>query len=461
MNPNIFREYDIRGIVVDDLPSDVVRNLGRAVGTYVVRRGAKTCALGRDCRLTSARLADDLAAGLAAAGLEVVDVGQVPTPLLYFAVHHFRLDAGAMVTGSHNPPEYNGFKVQLGTSSLYGGQILALRELMERNDFEQGTGSRRAVDAVTPYIEYVKGNIRLPRAGVRVVVDAGNGVAGAVAVPLMKALGIRPIELYCDPDGSFPNHHPDPTVLENLEDLIARVRAEGANLGIAYDGDGDRLGAVDEAGRVVFGDKLLLLLARAVLAAVPGAAIIGEVKCSQTLFDDVTRRGGRAILWRTGHSLIKAKMKEEGALLAGEMSGHLFFAHRYLGYDDAIYASLRLLEIVSAAGKPLSALLADVPRTVTTPEIRVDCPDDIKFDVVRRVQEAYRRRTDVKLVDIDGARVHFPGGWGLVRASNTQPVLVLRFEADNDRNLATIRRDLEREIDRAKKAGEQPKAEEP
>jgi phosphomannomutase/phosphoglucomutase len=242
----------------------------------------------------------------------------------------------------------------------------------------------------------------------------------------------------------------------NLEDLIARVRAEGANLGIAYDGDGDRLGAVDEAGRIVFGDKLLLLLARAVLAAVPGAAIIGEVKCSQTLFDDVTRRGGRAILWRTGHSLIKAKMKEEGALLAGEMSGHLFFAHRYLGYDDAIYASLRLLEIVSAAGKPLSALLADVPRTVTTPEIRVDCPDDIKFEVVKRVQEAYRRRTDVRLVDIDGARVHFPGGWGLVRASNTQPVLVLRFEADNDRNLATIRRDIEREIERARKAGERP-----
>jgi phosphomannomutase/phosphoglucomutase len=269
----------------------------------------------------------------------------------------------------------------------------------------------------------------------------------------MKALGLKPIGLYCDPDGSFPNHHPDPTVPHNLEDLIARVRAEGAELGIAYDGDGDRLGAVDEAGRIVWGDKLLLLLARAVLAAVPGAAIIGEVKCSQTLFDDIAKRKGRAIMSRTGHSLIKAKMKEEGALLAGEMSGHLFFAHRYLGYDDAIYASLRLLEVLAATSKPFSTLLADVPRTVTTPEIRVDCPDELKFDVVRRVQAAYRKRPEVKLVDIDGARVHFQTGWGLVRASNTQPVLVLRFEADVERNLQLIRRDMEREIERAKQGG--------
>ena len=453
MNPSIFREYDIRGVVEDDLPPEAVRTLGRAFGTQAVRAGAKTCALGRDCRLTSPRLADEFAEGLVACGLEVIDVGQVPTPLLYFSVQHFKADAGAMVTGSHNPPEYNGFKVQLGTSSLHGEGIQALRVLAESGDFASGAGSRRAADAVAPYLEYVQRNIRLARTGVRVVVDAGNGVAGAVAVPLMKAMGLMPIALYCDPDGSFPNHHPDPTVPRNLEDLIARVKAEGAALGVAYDGDGDRLGAVDEAGRIVWGDKLLLLLARAVLAAVPGAAIIGEVKCSQTLFDDIARRGGRPILWRTGHSLIKAKMKEEGALLAGEMSGHLFFAHRYLGYDDAIYASLRLLEIVAAANRPFSALLSDVPRTVTTPEIRVDCPDDVKFDVVRRVQDACRGRKDVRLIEIDGARLHFPGGWGLVRASNTQPVLVLRFEADNDRTLAGIRRDVEREIDRARKAG--------
>jgi phosphomannomutase/phosphoglucomutase len=451
MNSNIFREYDIRGVVEQDLPADVVRAVGRAFGTHVVRSGATTCVLGRDCRLSSPRLADDFAEGLVACGLEVLDAGEVPTPLVYFAVHHFKAGAGVMVTGSHNPPEYNGFKVQLGTSSLYGEQIQALRATIEKGDFASGAGSRRAVDAVAPYIGYVKGNIRLGRTGLRVVVDAGNGVAGAVALPLMKALGLMPIGLYCDPDGSFPNHHPDPTVPANLEDLIARVKAEGAALGIAYDGDGDRLGAVDEAGRIVWGDKLLLLLARAVLAAVPGAAIIGEVKCSQTLFDDIAKRKGRPIMGRTGHSLIKARMKESGALLAGEMSGHLFFAHRYFGYDDAIYASLRLLEIVSAAGKPFSTLLADVPRTVTTPEIRVDCPDELKFEVVRRVQEAYRKRPEVKLVDIDGARVHFQTGWGLVRASNTQPVLVLRFEADVDRNLQSIRRDVEREIERAKK----------
>jgi phosphomannomutase/phosphoglucomutase len=451
MNPQIFREYDIRGIVEQDLPPDVVRTLGRAFGTHAARSGAKTCALGRDCRLSSKRLAAEFCEGLTAAGLEVIDVGQVPTPLLYFAVQHLKADAGAMITGSHNPPEYNGFKVQLGVSSLYGPQILALRDLIDKGDFASGPGSRREADVVTPYIDHVTKNIRLRRAGVRVVVDAGNGVAGAVALPIMRALGIRPIDLYCDPDGSFPNHHPDPTVPKNLEDLIARVKAEKADLGVAYDGDGDRIGAVDEAGQIIWGDRLLTLFARAVLAEQPGAAIIGEVKCSQTLYDDVARRGGRAILWRTGHSLIKAKMREERAALAGEMSGHIFFAHRYLGYDDAIYASMRLLEIVSAAQGPFSSLLADLPRTVTTPEIRVDCPEDAKFHVVARVQEAYRKRRDVRLVDVDGARVHFPGGWGLVRASNTQPVLVLRYEAENERTLATIRRDLEREIEPAKK----------
>ena len=456
MNPNIFREYDIRGVVERDLPPETVRTLGRAFGSLAASRGARTCALGRDCRLSSPRLAAEFAEGLVVAGLEVLDGGQIPTPLLYFAVRHLRADAGAMITGSHNPPEYNGFKVQIGTDSLYGPGIQELRARIERGEFVSGSGSRREVDVVGPYIEYVSANIRPARRGLRVVVDAGNGVAGPVAIPLMRALGWSPIELYCEPDGSFPNHHPDPTALENLEDLIARVKAEQADLGVAYDGDGDRLGAVDEAGRVVYGDKLLLLLARQVLREQPGAAVIGEVKCSQTLFDDVRKRGGRPILWRTGHSLIKAKMKEEGAVLAGEMSGHLFFAHRYLGYDDAIYASLRLLEVVAEARGPFSSLLADVPRTVTTPEIRVDCPDETKFEVVRRVQQAYRSRPGVRLVDIDGARVHFPSGWGLVRASNTQPVLVLRFEADTERNLQAIRDDVERTIARAKR--EEPPA---
>lgn len=451
MNPNIFREYDIRGIVERDLPPDTVRTLGRAFGSLAAARGGRTCAVGRDCRLSSPRLVADFTEGLLAAGLQVLDVGQVPTPLLYFAVQHFRADAGAMITGSHNPPEYNGFKLQLGTDSLHGAGIQELRERIGRGDFVSGSGARRELDVVAPYVDYVRGNIRLARRGLRVVVDAGNGVAGRVAIPLMQALGLSPIGLYCDPDGTFPNHHPDPTIPANLEDLIARVRAEQAELGVAYDGDGDRLGAVDEAGRIIYGDKLLLLLARQVLLEQPGAAVIAEVKCSQTLFDDVRQRGGRPILWRTGHSLIKAKMKEEGAALAGEMSGHLFFAHRYLGFDDAIYASLRLLEIVAAANRPVSALLADVPRTVSTPEIRVDCPDETKFEVVRRVQEAYRGRPDVSLIDIDGARVHFPNGWGLVRASNTQPVLVLRFEADTERNLQAIRDDVERTIARAQR----------
>jgi len=451
MNPNIFREYDIRGIVDRDLPPDAVRTLGRAFGSLAAGRGARTCALGRDCRLSSPRLAQEFADGLLQAGLEVLDVGQVPTPLLYFAVQQFKADAGAMITGSHNPPEYNGFKVQLGTDSLYGAGIQELRERIERGEFVSGSGVRRELDVVGPYIEHVRGNIRLARRGLRVVVGAGNGVAGRVAIPLMRELGLAPIELYCEPDGRFPNHHPDPTIPENLEDLIARVKVEQAELGVAYDGDGDRLGAVDEGGRIVYGDKLLLLLARQVLVEQPGAAVIAEVKCSQTLFDDVRKRGGRAIMGRTGHSLIKAKMKEERAALAGEMSGHVFFAHRYLGFDDAIYASLRLLEILAASNRPLSALLADVPRTVTTPEIRVDCPDETKFEVVRRVQEAYRGRPGVTLIDIDGARVHFPSGWGLVRASNTQPVLVLRFEADTERNLQAIRDDVERAIARAQR----------
>ncbi len=448
MNRHIFREYDVRGIVDQDLDADTVRTLGRAFGTYAARAGARTCAVGRDCRLSSPALARAFSEGLLATGIDAIDVGQAPTPLLYFAVHHLPADAGVMVTGSHNPPEYNGFKVQIGTASLYGSQILALRDIAERGDFASGSGRRTEADVVTPYLAYVRDNIRLARTDLRLVVDGGNGVAGSVGAAAMRGVGLRPVELYCEPDGRFPNHHPDPTVPENLRDLIARVRSERADAGIAYDGDGDRLGVVDERGDIMWGDRLLTLFARAVLAEAPGAAIVGEVKCSQTLFDDVARRGGRPILWRTGHSLIKAKMRQEGAMLAGEMSGHIFFAHRYLGYDDAIYSSLRLVEILAAERRPLSELLSDLQRTVTTPEMRIDCPDEMKFGVVRRVLDAYRLREGVRVVDVDGARVHFdsPLGWGLVRASNTQPVLVVRFEAQDEAGLEAIRNDMEREI---------------
>jgi phosphomannomutase/phosphoglucomutase len=349
------------------------------------------------------------------------------------------------ITASHNPAPDNGFKVCLGERSLHGAELLEIRRLLEAADFEAGKGRVRAVDVVGPYQRYLEDHIALARSGFRIAVDAGNGTGGPVAVPVMRRLGLHVVELYTEMDGRFPNHHPDPTEEKNLRDLVAAVRGRGAAVGIAYDGDADRLGVVDERGQVIWGDRLLILFARDVLREVPGAAVVSEVKCSQALYDDVARHGGRPIMWRTGHSLIKAKMKEEGAVLAGEMSGHFFFGHRYFGYDDAIYASMRLLEIISRTEAPLSALLADVPQTIATPEIRVRCPDEVKFDVVRRFTERFRKTHPV--VDIDGARVLFEGGWGLVRASNTGPVLVLRFEAQTEARLGEIRGEVERVLE--------------
>lgn len=441
-NPHVFREYDIRGVADRDLPDELAANLGRALGTFWSRRGGRRVALGQDCRLSSPRLASALRAGLLECGLTVVDIGVVPTPLMYFSVFHYGLDGGVQVTGSHNPPAENGFKMMAGEQTLSGEDIRSLRDRIERGDFTRQPGGHvEELDPLEAYVGFVRGNVRLPRTNLSVAIDAGNGAAGPTALAALRAVGVDPIALLCEPDGRFPVHHPDPSEPHNLELLTRTVRERGLDVGIAYDGDGDRIGVVDARGRTLYGDELLVLFSRAVLAERPGAAILGEVKCSQKLYDDIADKGGRPILWKTGHSLIKKKMREEGALLAGEMSGHVFFADRFFGFDDAVYATLRLLEILAAARRPLHALLADLPPTFSTPEIRVECPDEIKFDVVERIKQRFAR--DHEVVTVDGARILFPGGWGLVRASNTQPVLVLRFEAETEAQLAAIRGEVE------------------
>ncbi len=426
LKSKLFREYDIRGIADTELTSPDVEELGRGIGTYLRRQGLSGINVGRDTRLSSPRLRDALVGGLRSTGLDVTDIGVVPTPLLYYSVVHRNAGAGVMITGSHNPPEYNGFKVMAGGSTIFGDQIQEIRRIIESGDFATGQGAERPFDSITPYIDEISSQFRFARR-VKVVFDAGNGVAGPTMHRLIEKLSMDATELFFEMDGSFPNHHPDPTVPENLEHLIAEVKRQKAELGIAFDGDSDRIGAVDENGTVVWGDQLMLIYGREILSRKPGATFIGEVKCSQVMYDELNRAGGNAIMYKTGHSLIKAKMKEVHAELAGEMSGHIFFADRYYGFDDALYAACRLIEIVAASGRPLSAQLEGVPKMFATPELRVDCPDELKFDLVARVAEHFKRTH--KVVDVDGVRVLFPEGWGLVRASNTQPVLVMRFEA--------------------------------
>ena len=440
LSPNIFREYDIRGIADSELPGDGVKSLGQAFGTYLIRHHSLKVNLARDCRLSSDRLHDALLAGLLAAGCEVTDLGIVPTPLLYYSVFHLHADAGVMITGSHNPADYNGFKVMHGKSTIHGEEIQKIRQLIETADFETGTGSLKTFDIATPYVHEIAAQFKLPRR-VKVVSDAGNGTAGPVFRRILEKLNCDSIELFFEMDGRFPNHHPDPTQPENLQQLVAAVLANKADVGLAFDGDSDRLGAVDEQGTILYGDQLMIVCGREILSRKPGATIIGEVKSSQNMYDDLRRHGGNAIMWKTGHSLIKAKMQETRAELAGEMSGHMFFADRYYGFDDALYAACRLLEIVANSGEPLSSQLSDLPPTFATPEIRVDCPDASKFAIVSRVRERFQRDYDV--IAIDGARINFGQGWGLVRASNTQPVLVLRFEAQSPELLAEYRKLVE------------------
>jgi phosphomannomutase/phosphoglucomutase len=441
INPYIFREYDIRGVVGTDLTPDTVVSLGKGFGTYAIRKGVKSVTLGRDCRLSSPGFRDAMAEGLSSTGLSVVDVGICPSPLLYFSIIQFGVDGGVMITGSHNPPEFNGFKLCVGPSPLYGEKIQEVRRIIERGEFEKGAGKVTERTVIPEYQRYVKSILSLPRK-IKAVVDAGNGTASAVAPGLFRDLGVEVVELFCEMDGRFPNHFPDPTVPENLRFLIRAVREHGADVGVAYDGDADRIGAVDEKGNVIYGDYLLVLFAREILSRKPGAAIISEVKASQNLYDDIARHGGRPIMWKAGHSLIKQKMNEEAAEVAGEMSGHIFFADRYLGFDDAIYASLRLFEILAKSGQPLSEMLSDLPPVVATPEIRIDCPDDLKFKVVERVAAIVRPQAR-EVIDVDGVRALFDGGWGLVRASNTQPVLVLRFEGKDEATVRKIRAVME------------------
>jgi phosphomannomutase/phosphoglucomutase len=446
VNPHIFREYDIRGVADVDLSDALARDLGRALGTFVRRAKGRRVALGRDCRLSSPRLHAAVTEGLLQTGVEIVDIGMVPTPMMYFAVHHFDLDGGVQITGSHNPPEDNGFKLMAGKRTLFGAEIQELKAIIDWRDFtREEPGTTTKLDPLPAYVGFMKGNLRFARKDLRFAIDAGNGAGGPTAVAAMSALGLSPITLLCEPDGAFPVHHPDPSQPENLELLKRTVLENGLEVGIAYDGDADRVGVLDARGQVIFGDRLLVALSRAVLRDRPGGAVVGEVKCSQTLYDDIARQGGRPILWKTGHSLIKAKMKEEGALLAGEMSGHVFFADRYYGFDDAVYASLRLLEILAKSDKPLHELISDLPETFVTPEIRVPCPDDRKFDVVEQLKKRFAESREV--IDVDGARILFDDGWGLVRASNTQPVLVLRFEAQTESRLDAIRADVTKALE--------------
>ena len=438
MNPRVFREYDIRGQAEPDFPDDFVQRLGWAIGTQLRAGGARTLTLGRDCRLSSPRIHATLRAALLATGVDVIDVGIVHSPGLYFSVFHLGADGGVMITASHNPGEDNGFKIVEGRTTIHGAAIQRLREIVETRAFHlaEHPGQLTSHAILPDYIRYVVDNIRLGPRRFKVVVDGGNGTGGLAALPILRQLGVEVEPLYCEPDGRFPNHHPDPTVPANLADLIARVRATGAELGIALDGDADRVGAVDRHGRIIWGDHLVMLFAREILGRRPGATFVSEVKCSQALFDEIDRLGGRSVMWKVGHSLIKAKMKEENAALAGEMSGHMFFEDRWFGFDDAVYAGTRLVELLSHSAEPLEALYDSLPVLHNTPEIRRACPEETKFEVVQQVVREFRATHPV--VDIDGARIRFEGGWGLVRASNTGAVLVLRFEADSRARLAEI-----------------------
>lgn len=472
LNSEIFREYDIRGIADSDLTSPVIEALGKAFASYLKPMGINTVTVGYDARISSPRLCDDIVKGLTLAGVDVTILGLCPTPALYFSLYHLKPGAGVMITGSHNPAEFNGFKLCVGKETIYGEEIQKIRRIMETAarssllvakdspDHELPVTSHGSVThhpILPDYVRHLKG-LFTGATGTRlkIVLDSGNGTAGLVAPEVLRTMNCEVIELFSEPDGGFPNHHPDPTIPGNLTTLIDTVRKEKADAGIAFDGDSDRIGVVDEKGNILWGDQLMIIFARDILRERPGATFISEVKCSQTLYDDIRSKGGNAVMWKAGHSLIKAKMRELNAVMAGEMSGHIFFADRYFGYDDAIYAACRLVELlqrpVSAPGAAgLSSLLADLPRTLNTPEIRFDCPDALKFRVVERAQEIFLSGSGLserprEVITVDGVRAIFENGWGLLRASNTQPVLVMRFEAVDSASLESLRSMMEQQV---------------
>jgi len=440
---HVFREYDIRGLVASELTPGFAEQLGRGFGRFLCQKnpGAQSIVLGRDHRLSSEGLAAAFSKGVRSYGIDVISIGIVPTPLTYFAAHVLPVDGLCMITGSHNPPEYNGFKVGIGKSTLAGPEVQELKSIVANAPDGGRTARESDHDITTPYIHFVVESLGMTPRPIRVVCDAGNGTGGIVGPRLLRALGHHVTELFCALDGTFPNHHPDPTVEANLVDLKKKVAECKADVGIAWDGDADRVGAIDEKGNILWGDQLMILFSRDVLAERPGAAIVSEVKCSQTLYDDIEKHGGRAIMWKAGHSLIKSKMKEEHALLAGEMSGHIFFRHRYFGFDDGIYSAARLLELIARDGRRLSQMLDGIPRTFASPEIRFDFPEEKKFRAVELAKERLRKHG--RTIEVDGVRVILEGGWGLVRASNTQPLLVLRWEANSEARLREIQRLIE------------------
>jgi phosphomannomutase/phosphoglucomutase len=437
INPYIFREYDIRGVVDKDLTPEVVELIGKGFGTYLKQNGAKKISLGGDVRLHTKKLSDSIIKGVSSTGLDIINLGAVPTPAQYFSLHTLPVDGGMMITGSHNPPEFNGFKMSLGTAPIYGESIQQIRKIIESDNFDTGNGSVEDYFILDEYIEDIAGRLKLAKP-IKAIIDCGNGAGSLVAGKLFRKLNANATMLFCEPDGRFPNHHPDPTVVEYIQDLIKKVKETDAEIGIGYDGDADRIGVVDNNGNIIWGDRLLAVFAMDLLERHKGERIIFDVKCSQALPEAIEAAGGIPVMWKTGHSLLKKKMKETGALVGGEMSGHIFFAENFYGFDDAIYASARLLALLSRSNKTITDWLAKVPKYYSTPEIRAECVnDEEKFKIAKQAADYFKQNNDV--IDIDGVRILFGDGWGLVRPSNTQPVIVTRFEAKTPQRLEEIK----------------------
>jgi phosphomannomutase/phosphoglucomutase len=456
---SIFREYDIRGVVGRDYDAEFSFLLGKAFGSLVREwnRDAQRVSVGRDARLSSDTLSARLIQGIVSTGIDVYDIGLCPTPLQYFSLYHLNLAGGIMLTGSHNPPEYNGFKLSVGKQTIFGEEIQRIKKRMYEQAWHihPSPGTIEPYDILSAYREFMIQRFSYlsdPQyRRLKIIVDAGNGTAGIIVPEILEGIGCDVVPLYCEPDGRFPNHHPDPTVPEYIKDLISTTKECAADMGVGYDGDADRIGIVDPSGNIVWGDQIMILLSREILRKHPNAVIIGDVKCSQKMFDDIEKHGGNPIMWKTGHSLVKDKMRKENAVLAGEFSGHIFIADDYFGFDDALYTTFRLVEIMKLSGRGIRELLADIPRSVYTPEIRIECRDDLKKAVVEKLTSLCKEYAQSgespvpikKIYDIDGARVVFDKGWGLVRSSNTQPVIVMRFEAEDEESLNTYRSFLE------------------